>query len=452
MPIDYHDLSAITNTLKYVYGSGITNQFADEKTTYNLFPVSERKPRGLGYEFGIRYARAQGTGARAESEKLPDPLVGKFGKAKILPKYVYGSIRLTGPMIEAAKSDVAAFVDGLSDSVDDIYQSVIVDLNRMCYSDGMGLLGTVAAAETKGGSHDSTWSVTFKAKTGVHYFKPGMMVDFYTANGVNPTPNTTNDKLFACRVLSVDPATNIVVFEAYAHGVPYAANHPHATGYLTDDNTTIAASAIAIKMAAREPQQLTTEFTSAAAREMMGLVGIFDNDSKLASFQNIDTGTYPDYQANVLSNSGVTRELSIDLLLQSLDLTRVKSGMSVNQMILGLGQRRKYANLLMPDVRFQPTVLKGGYETLTFAGGDGTVGMVIDPMCQNEHIFMQPSGSVQRFEMTPLGWGALDQQWHQRAGYDEWDAFLRLYTNLGIDGVRNSLTLLKDLVEPSLYA
>ena len=118
---------------------------------------------------------------------------------------------------------------------------------------------------------------------------------------------------------------------------------------------------------------------------------------------------------------------------------------------MGLGQRRKYANLLMPDVRFAPTVLKGGYETLTFAGGDGTVQLVIDPMAQPNKIYMEPGGTIQRFEMSPLGWGNVDQQWHQVAGYDEWSAFLRLYTNLGTEQ-RNNLTLIKDLVEPSLYS
>ncbi len=452
MAIDYHDLTAITDTLKFVYGQGITNQFADEKTTYNLFPISERKPRGLGYEFGIRYARAQGTGARGEGEKLPDPLVGKFDKGRIVPKYNYGSIRLTGPMIEAAKSDVAAFVDGLSDSVDDIYQSIIVDLNRQCYSDGMGKLGTVKSAQATAADTNAAWSITFEDATGVKYFKPGMMVDFYNAAGTKPTPTPANDNVIACRVSAVYPATNKVKFESQGATNVYLANHPWGAALgNTDTKQSVPAAAIAIKMGAREKTQATTEFTSAKAREMMGLLGIFDNDSLLASFENIDTGTYPDWRANVLSNSGVTRELSIDLLLQCLDLTRTVSGKTPNRMFMGLGQRRKYANLLMPDVRFQPTVLKGGYETLTFAGGDGTVSMVIDPLCQNEDIFLEPSGTIMRYEMAPLGWGNMDQQWHQRAGYDEWDSFLRLYSNLGVEA-RNCLTLLSDLVEPSLYA
>jgi len=119
---------------------------------------------------------------------------------------------------------------------------------------------------------------------------------------------------------------------------------------------------------------------------------------------------------------------------------------------MGLGQRRKYANLLMPDVRFAPTVLKGGYETLTFSGGDGSLTMLIDPMQKPNKIYFEPSGTIKKFEATPLGWGNLDgSNMHRRSGYDEWDLFLRLYSQIGLDTQRNSLTVLKDLVEPDLY-
>ena len=54
-------------------------------------------------------------------------------------------------------------------------------------------------------------------------------------------------------------------------------------------------------------------------------------------------------------------------------------------------------------------------------------------------------------EKENVGWGNLDgSQLHQRAGYDEWDAFLRVYTNLGCEQ-RNCLVSLEDLEEPTLY-
>src|SRR5574343_266645 len=109
MTTAYAAIDSLTEILKNVYGEGLSNQFNDEKLTYNQFPKSDRRPGGKGYVFGIRYARAQGTGGRAESYKLPDPLTGVKDQGTISPRYIYGSLRITGPAIEVAKASSEAF-------------------------------------------------------------------------------------------------------------------------------------------------------------------------------------------------------------------------------------------------------------------------------------------------------------------------------------------------------
>jgi hypothetical protein len=182
---------------------------------------------------------------------------------------------------------------------------------------------------------------------------------------------------------------------------------------------------------------------------MCGLDGIFDDGTNKAVFEGITVASNPKWAANVLGNSSVNRELSVDLMLQAADLSRKRGGDKVDTILMGLGQRRKYANLFLGDVRFDPEVLKGGYRTLTFAAGDGSIKIIIDHLNQPNRIYFFPMSVIQKYELTPLGWGNLDNsQLHQRSGYDEWDAFLRIYTELGVEQ-RNSLTLLKDLVEPA---
>lgn len=438
----YADLTNLVEILKNVYGDGLKNQFNDEKITYNLFPKSERKPAGNGYIFGLRYARAQGTGARAESAKLPDPLTGSKDQGKIVPKYNYGSIRITGPAVEIAKGNTAAFVDGLADEIDDIYQSIIVDMNRQCHWDGWGQLGRLSAGASYTGN--ATWAGTFDNDLGITYFQEGQFVDFYVSAGTSNDINTGTCAA-GSRVLSINPSTKVIIFETPL--ASYLTNHPVASGFVNTVAHTIVAGTMAIKAGVRDNAWASSD----TPVEITGLTGIYDDGTALASFENITVATYPKWKANIISNAGVNRELSIDLMLNACDLTRTRSGMKVDTIRMGLGQRRKYANLLMPDVRFAPTVLKGGYETLTFSGGDGSIEMVIDPMTQPNMIFFEPKGVIQKYELTPLGWGNLDgSQLHQRSGYDEWDAFLRLYCNLGTEQ-RNCLTLLKDLCEPSLY-
>ena len=438
MAIDYTTLTAIADTLKNVYGSGLQKQFADERTTYNQFGKSERKPRGLGYFFGLRYARAQGVGARAESGLLPDPLSGKYDQGKIVPKYIYGSLRLTGPAIEAAKGDAAAFVDGLSDAVDDIYQALINDLNRQACGDGFGLLATLSAVSDTLTESATTWTITCDNDQGVARLVPGMVVDFFNSTAIDQSA-------VASRVSSVDYTAKTAEME-FNDGT-YKANHPIvAARSYTIVAATVASGSFVVRSGAREASHATTN----TPIEMVGLDGIYDDGTLLATFENVLLSSFPQWKANILSNSGVNRELTLNLMLQALDVTRTRSDKRVSIMRMGLGQRRKYANLLLPDVRFAPTVLKGGYETLTFAGGDGSVQIIVDPDLSPNKIYFEPTGAIQKYEMTGLGWGNLDQQIHQRAGYDEWDQFLRIYTNLGCEQ-RNCLSLLKDLVEPGLY-
>lgn len=436
---DYADLTNLAEILKNVYGEGLTNQFNDETTTYNMFPKSDRRPAGNGYIFGVRYSRTQSTGGRAESAKLPAPLTGTKDQGKINARYLYGSIRLTGPAIETAKNNVAAFVDGLADEMDDIYQSIVNDMNRQAWGDGFGLIGTLSAAMTP--STSTTFNGTFNNDRGIQYFQEGMLLDFYDSTGASPVSTCCGQ-----RVSSINPVTKVVTFAA--SGQTYLTDHPNATiAAYTNDATEVAVSSIAVKMGARDAAWTSADTPS----EITGMMGLFDDGTLLSSFENITVASYPKWKANILSNSSVNRDLSLELLLQAVDVTRIRSGKKVSRMYMGLGQRRKYALLLMPDVRFAPTVLKGGYETLSFSGGDGTIEMVIDPLAQPNRIFMESGQEIKKYELTPLGWGNLDgSQMHRRAGYDEWDLFLRLYTNLGVEQ-RNCLTLLSDLVEPSLY-
>jgi hypothetical protein len=439
MTTTYSDSANLAEILKNVYGTGLKNQFNDEKITYNLFPKSDRQPRGNGYIFGLRYARSQATGGRAESAKLPDPLTGKKDQGKIVPRFMYGTMRITGPAIELAKGDMASFVNGLADEMDDIYQSIVVDMNRQAHGDGFGKVGIVSASFAP--STGATYAVTFSNDLGIQYMQEGMLIDFFSPNGAAYSRNCVGQ-----RIKSIAPATKVVIFEASVD--TYADNHPDATiAAVTNDTTAIPVLSLAVKMGAR-----AAAWTSAdTPTDITGLEGIFDDGTALSTFENIVVDTYPAWKANLMANGAVNRELEIDLMLNAIDLTRTRSGLNANTILTGLGQQRKYANLLMPYVQYAPQVLRGGYAELTFAGGDGSVKMVIDVMAQPNKMYFYPEGVIQKYEMLPLGWGNLDgSQMHRRSGYDEWDLFLRLYTQLGCEQ-RNCLTRISDLVEPSLY-
>jgi hypothetical protein len=309
--------------------------------------------------------------------------------------------------------------------------------------DGFGQLGRMSAASSA--ASNGTYAVTFDNDLGIKYFIEGQLVDFYASAG-DTVVGSSGSAAFGQRVKSIKPSTKVVTFETNA--TTYAANHPTLSTLTNGVTCTLPNGAIAVKLGARDLSYASTDTPA----EMTGLYGMFDDGTLLSVYEGITVASQPKWSANILSNSSVNRELSVDLMLQAIDVVRTASGANIKKMLMGLGQKRKYANLLMPDVRFQPTVLKGGYEVLTFSGGDGSVELIVDPLCQPNLIYAYPDDVIQKYEMSPLGWGNLDNsQLHQRVGYDEWDAFLRIYTQLGCEQ-RNCLALIKDLVEPSLYS
>lgn len=439
------DTTAIGYQLKQVYGNMITDLFANHTMTYNQFEKSERKaairPVGVGYYFSTRQANTESAGGRAEGAYLPEPLAGDGVQGIITPKLLYSVVRISGLAIEAGKGDMAAFVDAQGDAVMNAYRSLTVDMNRQCHGDGYGALATLSTTSDTL-STSTTWTITCDNDVGVRYLRKGMVIDMYESTAIDTSS-------VASRISSIDPVNKTAELEAVAAtgagGSTYQAYHPIvAARTYTIAASTTAADAVVVRYGAR----LASHGTTNASYEMMGLEGLYDDGSLLTTFEGINTTNDPEFKANVLSNSSVNRELSIDLMLAALDTTaaRVDNG-GVDLIRMGMGQRRKYFGLLAPDIRFTAGQLRGGYEVLSFSQ-NAAIEIMVDPMTQPNRLYFEPKKAIKKYELTPIGWGGFDpNNMHWREDYDEATMFLRTYTNLGVEQ-RPALTLLKDLTEP----
>jgi len=438
------DSSAIAYQLKRVYGNRITELFSRQTMTYNMFAKSSRKaeyrPGGSGYFFSARTGDLEGIGGRAENALLPEPLAGAGLQGTITPKLIYGVLRLSGLAIEVGQSSTEAFANVQGDAIANIYKSMIVDLNRQIWGDGTGLLATLSAASDALDTTD-TWTITCNNDRGVRFLRKGMIVDFYQSTAIDQSS-------VASRVASVDPIAKTAEMEAVAAtgsgGSAYQAYHPIvAARTYTITTATVASGSYVVRYGARAATHVST-----TTYEMMGLNGLYDDGTLLGTFEGVSLTTYPEFKANIIDAGGVNRELSIDLMLQAMDMTATRSDETVSMIRMGLGQRRKYFGLLKDDVRYAPGDFLGGYERLRFAQ-NAQVSMIIDPYNQPNRMFFEPEGCIKKYELTPIGWGGFDpNKMHWREGYDQATMFLRLYTNMGVEK-RQALTLLDDLTEPT---
>lgn len=437
------DTTAIAYQLKRVYGDKITDLFNRQTMTYNMFLKSDRKasyrPGGAGYYFSTRTGDIESIGARAEGAYLPEPLPGDGVQGSVSPRLIYGSLRLSGLAVEAGKSDVMAFADVQGDAIANLYKSLVVDLNRQCWGDGTGLLGTLSTTSDTL-STSTTWTITLSNDKGIRYLRKGMIVDFYQSTAIDQS---------ACaqRIASINPTAKTAEMEKSptgAGGGTYQAYHPVAAARsYTIAASTVASGSYVVRYGARAAAHVTT-----TRYELDGLEAAFDDGTALSVYEGITIASDPEFKANMLTNSSVNRELSLDLMLAAVDLSNTRSGVRPDTILTGLGQRRKYFNLLANDVRYTAGEFKGGYESLTFAQ-DGQIRMVFDPHAQPNKMYFFPMDAIKKYELTPIGWGGMDQQkMHWRQDYDQATAFLRVYTNLGVEQ-RNALTLLGDLTEPA---
>lgn len=300
------------------------------------------------------------------------------------------------------------------------------------------LLGILSAAsETL--STSAQWHGTFSNDRGVRYMRKGMICDFFDA-----ADTAIDQTASSIRIAAIDPTTKIVHFEAGA-GL-YKAYHPvTAAQSYTETAGAVESGSHLVRQGARA----ASHSTAGTPYEITGLNGLFDDGTLLASFQGQTISSYPEFVANIIDNSAVNRELSIDLMLQAMDLTSTRSDQTVEMILTGLGQRRKYFALLANDVRYAPGQFVGGYETLQFAQ-NGQVTMKFDPHAQPNRMYFMPADGVKKYELTPIGWGGMDDtKMHWRQDYDQATMFLRTYTQLGVEK-RNALTLLDDLTEPTV--
>ncbi len=439
------DTTALAYQFKRTYGDMITDIFPRQIMTYNLFQTSARKAKfrtgGAGFYFSARQADVEGVGGRAENAYLPEPLSGDGVQGVITPKLNYAVVRLSGLAMEAGKADLDSFVDAQTDATQNAYNSLVSDLNRQCHGDGYGLLATLSTTSDTL-STSATWTITCNNDRGVRYLKKGMVVDFYNSTAID-------QGAVASRISSIDPINKTAEMEAVsaagAGGSAYQAYHPlSAARTYTIAAETIASGSFVVRYGAR----LAAHATSNANYELAGLEAAYDDGTNLATYEGITIANDPEFKANIMSNSGVPRDLSIDLMLAAVDMTAARSQNTVGLIRMGIGQRRKYYGLMAPDIRYSAGQLMGGYEKLSFSQ-NGAISMVVDPVTQPNTIYFEPMDALKRYVLADIGWGGFDpNKMHWREDYDQATMFLRIYSNLGTEE-RNALTKLADLREPS---
>lgn len=396
-PAIIDNISELSTLMKTVYGPGVEQQQNLAAMLYKKFDTSPVTFGGNSYEFPARMVNAQSIGARPYRVALPEPLANTDVTVRVRHKFIYGTFDIAGPDIEKGKGNVNAFVNTLTDKMQSLTEMVLKDMNMQTYLDGTGVRATCT----------DNWSSAVATVNRVKYLRNGMQVNVVATDGVTLRGSGSSD------------SGDTSIYQAKRFTV-----------------SSISGSALTVTLDAAPGSAASTDSIvrhKTIGSELTGLGAIVDdgvNNAAANILQDVDRVASPLWKAKVFSNSGTSRDLTLNLMQQAMDVPEIVSGRRIDLVVGSYNARDRYLQLLVPQKRFTDMKLDGGFQVLEYNGRD----FLVDVDCQDDTVYFLNRASIQKFGLFDLQFveqtGGILKHDNLGAG-DVFYGFMRAICNLG---------------------
>lgn len=405
--------------LKEFYEGSIRETLNNEVVAFKELDESDRQWSGRHVRFPVHTGRNSGVGARGESGTLPTAGNQQYQESRISATYQYGRIQLSGVVLKAGKN---AFAEAMATEMDGVTKDLVVDLSRQGWGVGDGRIAQVGAAAASA-STITVFNRFFEpGQPGARYFFQGQSIDVGTV--ASPTTNASS-QVISGLAISSDPAT-------------------------TTDTITVTASTL---NGSQCESFIFNRGAGGAGIELMGLRGLIDEFSEnniwgttafaSATVQNISRQTVTQWNAQVMGNSGVERVLDSNILQQAFDKIEIESGLEVKKIWGHHSVVRAMLESVAGDRRYStPEFSIGGASKLMFEG----VRLVRDRHAPFNELYLLGEGVIKMYTLADFAFADIDGAILSRvSGQDDWEAFIRAYKNLGIDGNPKGALVIRDI-------
>jgi hypothetical protein len=274
-----------------------------------------------------------------------------------------------------------------------------MDIDRQCMGRGDGVIGHVASVSTTAVTVDNPLGILADTSNVAKWFRVGQVLDIY--NGASVVYG-------GATALTVESISGAVVTMA-------------STAASASDGHTIR-------------RTLTYGTTEATAGEMMGIDGIIDSaDTDLGDFEGIDRTANEIWQAYESSTSTVVSETAIQEALDAID--QRTDGEAVDLMLTTYAIRNKLIDLIRADRQIDTMDLKAGWKAIKYVGGAaGEIPIMVHKNCPLGYIYFIALPHLKFYTLRKLVWdnkggGVVKPV----AGYDAYEAWFKMYANLGCD-------------------
>tara|TARA_R110002020_G_scaffold1690_5_gene7688 strand:- start:1894 stop:3141 length:1248 start_codon:yes stop_codon:yes gene_type:complete len=410
------DFSAAEAALKDDYQPAIREQLNQSFMLLNQVETNTTDVEGNEAVISLHTGRNSGVGARAESGTLPTAGQQGYTVARIPVKFNYGRMQVTGPIIEAMKSDRGSFTRAIDSESKGIMTDLKRDVNRQCYTPNSGVIGKVVSVSSN--------TVTFGTEAEVRRLVVGNSYDFYDGDYAS---DDTGEVL-----ASVDISAKTATFTGLS-GVD-------AADWVVNTGVTMGGAAI------------TNKATEDATQEIHGLEDIISDASSTAGttdgqaavvLHGINGSTTSIWKSHQTAASAAPTDSVFEEALNEIELD---CGEEPDLIVTSHKAKRAYAATLKSQKRYQNTVdLKGGFKALTVQAGQSEVPMFAERDCLDDVAFLVNTGKVYQYVMSD--WSFMDRDGSvlsRVSNTDAYEATLYKYHELGTDQ-RNAHGKITDL-------
>lgn len=403
------DTSTHDEILMTVYEGGIRELIPNRFPMLQLFEERDAKEwGGRIVEHPAHVGRNQGVGAYAEMGAPPQAGRQQSARVQIPMRFLGGRIQLSTQVIKATEGPRQAFESAMDFEMRGLVRDLRNDMARMIWSDGRGVLALVNGDPGTGTSVtvDSPGGVA-GATNGARFLNPNQLIAF------------------------VAPATGALV----ASSDETITAVPAAGTSITIGSAAAAAIADNDYIVRANKAALTDVSDTNYAKEPMGLLGLVDDGTYVATLHGVNRTTYPAYQSSVIGSVGA---LSADVIQRGIDLADQRGDGDIDRMAMHHSVRRAYMSLTDEGRRYMGTDLSrpdagtvaAKKKALTFGG----IEMMVDKYAPFGHLFGFDSSTFFRYTEVAGEWMDEDGAILQRLGtgssfIDGFEAFYRRWEN-----------------------
>ena len=284
-----------------------------------------KKWEGRHVRFPAHVQRSHAVMFGIGGEALPAARHQTTVEVQIPRRQIWGHIRITDDVVNAARSDAGSFERPVAFEVKMMTMEIVDMCNRSAWGDGSGKIAEIESW-TGGTSTVTTSRLADAAGAGINgnadnrYIKAGMQVDIYTSAGAAV--------IQSAEVTSVNISNGtFVISGGVGAGTPAAGDGVYVA----------------------RPSR-----SSPVDNEPMGVGGIVDDASFVTELHNVDRSTYPIWNSQVI-NAGTHAApgaLSLDILQRAFVLAS-EGGVGEPEQLWGhYSVRREYIALLTENKRY----------------------------------------------------------------------------------------------------